>query len=260
LQKVLASAGVASRRKCEELIQEGRVTVDGVTVQELGTKVDPDKQRIAVDGKIVEQAAKTVILMHKPTACITSVTDPEGRKTVMDFLPEKFARVFPVGRLDYDTSGLLLLTNDGELAHRLMHPSHELDKVYRATVIGMPEKDTLKQLQAGIELEDGMTSPARVQVLRHHPQESVLEITIHEGRNRQIRRMMEAVGFPVKRLKRIQLGPLTLKRVGPGHWRELDAEERYQLYASVGLTPARPKSGRPARKPGQAQRRKSKRV
>lgn len=248
LQKVLANAGIASRRKCEELIVAGRVSVNGRVVTELGTKVDPERQRITVDGKPIEIVTnKIVILMHKPTACITSVSDPEGRKTVMDYLPEKFARVFPVGRLDYDTSGLLLLTNDGELAHRLMHPSHELDKVYRVTVVGMPEKDVLKQLQEGIELEDGKTSPAKVQVLRHHPQESVLELTIHEGRNRQIRRMMEAVGYPVKRLKRVKFGPLTLKRVGPGHWRELDQVENNELYASVGLKPAA-KSGPPRSK------------
>lgn len=237
LQKVLAHAGLASRRKCEELIESGRVQVDGITVTELGFKVNPTSQVIAVDGQTITLEQKVCLIVNKPTSRISSVTDPEGRKTVMDILSGVKERVYPVGRLDYDTSGLLIMTNDGDLTHRLLHPSHQLDKVYRVTVLGLVDKLIVRQLESGIVLEDGKTAPAKVKILRQHPKESVVDLTIHEGRNRQVRRMFEALDMPVKRLKRIQFGPLGLGELGVGEWRYLSLEEWTILYDSVDLTP-----------------------
>ncbi len=237
LQKVLAHSGVASRRKCEELIQNGHVSVDGSIITELGYKVDSASQTITVDGNKIEIEQKVCLMMYKPTSRITSVSDPEGRKTVMDLITGVEQRVYPVGRLDYDTSGLLLLTNDGELTNRLLHPSYHLEKVYRATVRGMVDKELISQLEHGIVLEDGKTAPADVHVLRQHPRESVVEITIHEGRNRQVRRMFDTLDAPVKRLKRIQFGPIELGDMMQGHWRYLKADEWNVLYQLVGLDP-----------------------
>ncbi|MCL6598001.1 MAG: rRNA pseudouridine synthase [Alicyclobacillus macrosporangiidus] len=235
LQKVLARAGVASRRQCETLIREGRVTVDGVVVTELGTKVDPLLQQIAVDGRVVSLERPVCVMLHKPTSYVTTVRDPQGRRTVMDLVADVGVRLYPVGRLDYDSSGLLLLSNDGDLTYRLLHPSRHVDKTYRVTVLGIPEKEGLQRLRRGIELEDGPAQPAQVKVLRQHPLESVLEITIHEGRHRQVRRMMEAIGCPVKRLKRVSFGPLALGDLPPGQWRMLTPEEWQALYTSVDL-------------------------
>ncbi|WP_188880682.1 pseudouridine synthase [Alicyclobacillus cellulosilyticus] len=237
LQKVLARAGVASRRACEALITAGRVAVDGEIVQTLGTKVDAATQTITVDGKPISLASPVCLMLHKPTSYISSVYDPEGRRTVMALLRGVDERVYPVGRLDYDSTGLLLFSNDGELTHRLLHPSWKVEKVYRVTVLGMPEREVIRKLREGVPLEDGVTQPADVRVLRHHPLESVLEITIREGRNRQVRRMFEAVGYPVKRLKRVRFGPLELGGLPPGRWRWLTREEWDALYQSVGLTP-----------------------
>lgn len=237
LQKFLARAGVASRRKSEQMIVDGKVTVDGQVITELGSLVDPDKQTVTVDGKRVEVEEITCILLNKPVSYVTTVADPEGRRTVMDLIGGVGVRVYPVGRLDYESSGLLLMTNDGDLTYRLLHPKFHLEKTYRVTVMGMPESHVLKSLQSGIELEDGMTSPARITVLRHHPQESVLEVTIYEGRNRQVRRMFEAIDHPVKRLKRIRFGPLRVDQVASGHWRRLRTGELAALYKSVGLEP-----------------------
>ena len=237
LQKVLAHAGIASRRKCEELIKTGRVSVDGVVVTELGSKVDIASQKITVDGNPIHTEQKICIMIHKPTSRITSVSDPEGRKTVMDIVTDIPERVYPIGRLDYDTSGLLLMTNDGELTHRLLHPSFQLDKVYRATVLGLVDKHTVRELEQGIMLEDGKTAPAKVSVLRQHPRESVVELTIHEGRNRQVRRMFETLDMPVKRLRRIQFGPLMLGDLGVGMYRYLTREEWDALYLAVDLVP-----------------------
>jgi 23S rRNA pseudouridine2605 synthase len=247
IQKILAQAGLGSRRKCEQLLREGRVMVDGRQAT-LGDKADPETQRIVVDGKPIMTQPKVCWMMHKPTSCVTTVSDPEGRRTVMDLLPPLPVRVYPIGRLDYDTTGLLLFTNDGELANRLMHPSHGLDKVYRATVLGMPDQDALRRLADGVELEDGRTAPAMVEVLRHHPLESVIQLTIHEGRNRQVRRMFEAIGHPVKRLKRVAFGPLQLTGLAPGKSRPLTDEELRQLYAAVDL-PIPAQSVRTAKSP-----------
>jgi len=235
LQKFLARAGVASRRKSEELITNGQVAVDGHVVRELGSLVDSENQIVTVDGKQVEVEAITCVLLNKPVGYVTTVTDPEGRRTVMDLISELGVRLYPVGRLDYDSSGLLLMTNDGDLTYRLLHPKYHVEKTYRVTVLGMPEALAIKKLQSGIELEDGQTSPAGITVLRHHPKESVLEVTIHEGRNREVRRMFEAVDHPVKRLKRIRFGTLRIDQIASGHWRRLTIGEVIALYKSVGL-------------------------
>ncbi|WAH39074.1 pseudouridine synthase [Alicyclobacillus dauci] len=236
LQKVLAHAGVASRRKCESLITEGRVTVDGEKVVELGYKVDPSQQVIAVDGKPVKAERKVVLLLNKPTAYVTTVSDPEGRRTVMSLLPQIEERLYPVGRLDYDTSGLLLFTNDGALTERLLHPSHDIEKVYRVTVTGQVDREARRTLSEGVQLDDGMTAPARVELMRQG-EESVVQIAIHEGRNRQVRRMFDALKLPVKRLKRMAFGPIALGHLKTGDWRLLDPAEWKALYRSVGLTP-----------------------
>jgi 23S rRNA pseudouridine2605 synthase len=237
LQKILAQAGVASRRKAEELILAGKVAVNGEIVRELGTKANPEKDKITVDGRPITIQATVNLILHKPTSYVTTVSDPEGRRTVMDLLTDVNQRVYPVGRLDYDTSGLLFMSNDGELTNRLLHPRYHVDKVYRATVLGMIEKQAVEQLTRGVRLEDGVTAPAEVHVLRKHPLESVVEITIREGRNRQVRRMFEAVGHPVKRLKRVQFGPLVLDDLKPGEWRWLTPDEWAALYAAADLEP-----------------------
>lgn len=262
LQKVLAHAGVASRRKCETLIEEGRVTVDGVPVTELGYKVDPSKQVVAVDGKPVQAEKKVVLLLNKPTAYVSTVSDPEGRRTVMSLLPQMAERVYPIGRLDYDTSGLLLFTNDGSLTERLLHPSRDIEKVYRVTVTGTVEREARRALAEGIELEDGVTAPAVVEMMRQGD-ESVVQIAIHEGRNRQVRRMFDHLHLPVKRLKRIAFGPIDLGHLKTGEWRLLDPAEWKALYRSVELTPPPygkptfPVRERPARAPGTKQHRGS---
>lgn len=233
LQKVLAQAGIASRRKSEEVITSGRVKVNGETVVELGRKVDPDTDRIEVDGRAIKAEDKVYILFHKPKGVITSVEDPQGRKVVTDYIKGVKERLYPVGRLDYDTEGLLLLMNDGELANRLLHPSQEFKKTYWATVEGVPSEDDLNRLAVGVMLEDGVTAPAEVYALEFRPQknESLIELIIHEGRNRQVRRMCEAVGHPVKSLRRIQFGFLTLKGVPRGKYRHLKPDEVARLKA-----------------------------
>ncbi|CEH29942.1 pseudouridine synthase [Aneurinibacillus migulanus] len=233
LQKIMAQAGVASRRKCEELIVSGRVKVNGVIIQELGYKADAARDEIEVDGKKIARENHVYFLLNKPTGYITSVTDPQGRKTVLDLMEGIEERIYPVGRLDYDTSGLLLLTNDGEFANRITHPRHELDKVYEAIVKGRMEEEALIRLRQGIELEDGMTAPADAVRLRFNEKSktTLIQLTIHEGRNRQVRRMCEAVGHPVRRLKRVRLAFLTLEGVPEGGYRPLTAEEVTRLYA-----------------------------
>lgn len=235
LQKFLARAGVASRRKCEELITAGKVAVNGQVVRELGSKVDPHKDRITVDGQPVRIEPHVYILLNKPRGVVTTASDPQGRQTVLDLidLPQ---RVFPVGRLDMDTSGLLLLTNDGALANGLMHPKHEVDKQYRTEVAGYISDLALARLEAGVELEDGPTAPAEVRLLRRNKEKSLFEITIHEGRNRQVRRMCEKVGHPVLTLKRVKLAFLTLGKTAPGQWRYLTDQEVDRLFRVAGVT------------------------
>ncbi len=227
LQKVLAHAGVASRRNCEEWIKEGRVQVNGKVVTELGAKVDPERDSILVDGKPIQREKHVYILLYKPTGVITSLHDPQGRKVVTDLLHGVRERVYPIGRLDYDTSGLLLLTNDGDFANQVAHPSYEIDKVYRAWVKGIPTPYQVKKLAEGIMLEDGMTSPgsARILEIDQSRRRAHLELTIHEGRNRQVRRMCEAIGHPVITLERVRLGPLTLEGLKKGEYRFLSERE-----------------------------------
>ncbi|SDG85109.1 23S rRNA pseudouridine2605 synthase [Aneurinibacillus thermoaerophilus] len=227
LQKIMARAGVASRRKCEELIAAGRVKVNGEVIRTLGFKADPERDEIEVDGQKIVLEKHVYFLLNKPVGYITSVTDPQGRKTVLDLMEHVKERIYPVGRLDYDTSGLLLLTNDGAFANRIMHPRHELDKVYEAVVKGRIGEEALMRLCKGVMLEDGMTAPAQAERLSYDERNrrSAIRLTIHEGRNRQVRRMCEAVGHPVLKLKRVRLGFLTLDGVPEGKYRPLTKEE-----------------------------------
>ncbi|WP_163855673.1 pseudouridine synthase [Paenibacillus elgii] len=231
LQKVLAEAGVASRRKCEELITAGRVEVNDKVVTTLGVKVDPSQDFIKVDGKPIRRQSKVYVIFNKPKGVITSAQDPEGRKTVTEFFKNIKQRIYPIGRLDYDTEGLLLLTNDGEFAHLLTHPKHHVPRTYLATVKGVPHGSLLDKLKNGIELEDGMTAPAEVeyQDVRPETNEAVVKITIYEGRNRQVRRMFDAIHHPVIKLKRIQFGPLQLSGIPRGKFRHLTPQEVNEL-------------------------------
>ncbi len=243
LQKVLARAGFGSRRTCEELIASGRVRVNG-DVAELGRRVDVDVDQVRVDGALVGVRPGHVhLLLNKPTGVVTTADDPQGRPTVVSLVPDD-PRVFPVGRLDMDTEGLLLLTNDGDLAHRLTHPSFGVEKEYIAHVDGEPTRGAVRRLREGVELEDGMTAPAGANLLAP----SILRITIHEGRNRQVRRMCEAIGHPVKRLIRTRIGPLSDRSLKPGSWRELTQAELRALERAVvegDATGAAPSGPRP---------------
>ena len=224
LNAYLARAGVASRRGAEELIRSGRVRVNG-EVAGLATFVE-GVDRVEVDGSLVAPEPLTYVLLHKPAGVVTTARDPQGRPTVVGLVGHE-RRVVPVGRLDVDTTGALLLTNDGPLAHRLMHPRYEVDKVYEAEVEGEPDEDTLARLREGIELEDGLTAPAEAELVAP----SRVELTIHEGRKHQVKRMLEAVGHPVRRLHRKTYAGLTLDGLEPGQWRELSAGEVRRLRA-----------------------------
>jgi 23S rRNA pseudouridine2605 synthase len=224
LQKVLAQVGLGSRRACEELIAAGRVTVNGRPAR-LGQRVDVEADRVEVDGAAIGIHPGLVhYLLNKPTGVVTTASDPQGRPTVIDLVPAE-PRVYPVGRLDLDTEGLLLLTNDGELANRVAHPSRGVEKEYVAHVEGRPTRATLRRLREGVELDDGLTAPARVAM----PAPGVVRLVIHEGRNRQVRRMLEAVGHPVVRLVRTRIGPITDRRLRPGAWRALTTDEVHAL-------------------------------
>lgn len=228
LQKVLARVGIGSRRVCEDLIAEGRVLVDG-EVAVLGRRIDVETVLIEVDGAPVGVRPDLVhYLLNKPAGVVSTADDPQGRPTVVGMVPTE-PRVFPVGRLDLDTEGLLLLTNDGELTHRLTHPSFGVEKEYVAEVLGEPSRGALRRLREGIELDDGTTAPARAALL----DPSVLRLTIHEGRNRQVRRMCEAIGHPVVRLIRTRIGPLADRSLAPGAWRELTGDELRSLQRAV---------------------------
>ena len=245
LQKVLAHAGVASRRACEQLIADGRVSVDGITVTEAGVRVDPLTQEIRVDGsRILTNPELITLMLHKPAGVVTTMEDPEGRPTVAQYgrdylaehpeLPDSL-RLVHVGRLDTETEGLLLLSNDGELSHRLMHPSFEIAKTYVAIVEGQVEPWVPRKLRRGIELEDGEAKADRVTVKDSGPRGSIVEITLHSGKNRIVRRMLDAVGHPVMRLARTRLGPLRLGNLRPGQTRPLSGEEIAALQQEVGL-------------------------
>jgi 23S rRNA pseudouridine2605 synthase len=236
LQKVLAAAGVGSRRHCEELIGAGRVEVDGQTVRRFGARVDPENQIIRVDGKRIPSRQDVVYLaFNKPVKVLTAMTDDRGRKTITDFLGDRAERLFHVGRLDYDTEGLMLLTNDGELAHRLAHPSYEVAKTYLADVPGPIPRDLGRRLAAGVELEDGVAIADKFRVIEQADKRALVEITLHEGRNRIVRRMLDEVGHPVSRLVRTTVGPIRLGNLPPGSTRDLTTKEIGELYAAVGL-------------------------
>ncbi|WP_173298455.1 pseudouridine synthase [Thermanaeromonas sp. C210] len=236
LQKFLAQAGVASRRSAEDLIRAGRVKVNGNTVTAMGVKVEPGRDLVEVDGREVKwNGEKVYYLLYKPPGYVTTLYDPQGRPKVIDLLKGVKKRVFPVGRLDYDTEGLLLLTNDGELNLRLTHPRYGVTKTYRALVKGVPDRQALHKLATGVKLEDGMTAPAEVKLLRLGKDTSILELTLREGRKREVRRMCSAVGHPVLRLKRTKMAFLTLKGLRPGEYRPLTKREVERLYALTGL-------------------------
>lgn len=236
LQKILSRAGVTSRRKAEALIAQGRVSVNGKVVRELGARAVFGKDDIRVNGKPVATGAERVVLaLFKPRYCVTTLHDPQGRRTVADFISNLPWRVYPVGRLDYDAEGLLLFTNDGELAHRLQHPRYQTAKVYQVKVKGEPDEEALKRLQQGIPLEEGVTSPAEVSVLETGARTTRLSISVREGRYHQVKRMCEAVGHPVRRLRRVQIGPVTLGDMQPGSQRRLNSKEVKALREAVGL-------------------------
>ncbi|HEY5974068.1 MAG TPA: pseudouridine synthase [Geobacteraceae bacterium] len=250
LQKLLAQAGISSRREAETLITGGRVSVNGAVVTELGSKADPDQDTITVDGKPVRPVTdKVYILLHKPAGYVTTLKDPQGRPLVTDLLKEITTRVFPVGRLDYNTEGLLLLTNDGEWSNRLAHPRHEVDKEYHVRVRWMVEEAQLEQLRGGVVLDDGPTAPARVRLIKASDNNTWLSIVIHEGRYRQVRRMCEKVGLSVVRLRRAGYGPLELGSLKPGEFRLLTAAEVQALTDSKPVVVSVPKPKQPARKP-----------
>ena len=234
LQKVLAQAGLGSRRTCDELIDAGRVRVNGERARP-GQRVDPEVDVVEVDGaQIGVRQGLVHLLLNKPAGVITTADDPQGRPTVVDLVPAE-PRVFPVGRLDADTEGLLLLTNDGDLAHRLTHPSYGIEKEYLAEVDGVPKPGAIRRLREGVDLEDGRTARAKVAVLG----DRLLRITIHEGRNRQVRRMCEAVGHPVLRLVRTRIGPLVDRTLAPGEWRALAQDEVRALERATAARPRR---------------------
>lgn len=229
LQKVMAEYGVASRRKCEELIAEGKVKVNGRLITEPGCKIDKEEDIVEVMGKpLKKQEARLYILLNKPTGYITSARDQFGRPTVLDLLKGISTRVFPIGRLDYDTDGLLLLTNDGELTFRITHPKHNIDKTYRAAVRGRVDDKDMETFRKGIKIEDYVTSPARLEILGESKGNSIVEITIHEGKNRQVRKMCSAIGHEVISLTRIRIGEIGLGTLKTGQWRFLtEAEVKY---------------------------------
>jgi 23S rRNA pseudouridine2605 synthase len=235
LQKFLARAGVASRRAAEGYIQAGRVAVNGQVVTVMGVKVDPAKDVVAVDGRPVRVIAATrTVMLHKPYGYVCTTSDPQGRRVVTELLGRTAERLYPVGRLDYDATGLLLLTNDGELAHRLTHPSFIVPRSYRVTVAGEVSKETQRQIAAGVDLDGRVVYP-EVQVTKREVGKSVLEITVHEGRYHLVKRLMDRVGHPVVRLKRIAFGPLKLEGLPRGTFREITGREMAALRAEVDL-------------------------
>jgi 23S rRNA pseudouridine2605 synthase len=255
LQKIISAAGITSRRASEELILAGRVTVNGTVVTELGSKADPASDTVAVDGKPLTIASKKLyILLYKPVGYLTTLDDPEGRPLVTDLLKEVGERVYPVGRLDYNTEGLLLLTSDGEWANKLMHPSREVEKEYHVRIRGKVHKSQLDQLAGGVEIEGRRTAPARVCMIKEGEQNDWFSLTIHEGRNRQVRRMCEAVSLSVVRLRRVRYGSLSMGTLKPGEFRFLTETEvsglsnpHQKQVASISRTPVKARSASPAR-------------
>ena len=231
LQKYMALCGVASRRKAEEMIAAGRVKVNGAAVTEMGAQVEEDDE-VCLDGqRIRPETEKRYVIYHKPAGEVTTVSDPEGRACVLDHFRDYPVRLYPVGRLDYDSEGLLLLTNDGALTERLLHPSHRVDKTYLVRVTGKVTLDTVRLLRQGVMLDDHKTAPAKVRIIKEETFATVVLVTIHEGRNRQVRRMFEEYGHKVLQLRRVRFGPLELGSLPRGQWRELSPEEERKLKA-----------------------------
>jgi 23S rRNA pseudouridine2605 synthase len=226
LQKVLAAAGVASRRACEVMISDGRVEVNGTVVTEQGLRVDPDRDVVRVDGsRIPPPRRHSYLVLNKPRGVVSTLSDPEGRRTLADFVADRRERLFHVGRLDTETEGLLILTNDGDFAHRLAHPSYEVPKTYLAEVAGVVSRATMQQLRAGLLLDDGPVKPTSVKVMSTGADRTLIKITLHEGRQHIVRRTLDAVGPPVRRLSRIGIGPVRLGRLKVGDMRDLTREE-----------------------------------
>jgi len=235
LQKLLSAAGIASRRGAEAIIVAGRVRVNGEVADTLGAKADPAVDTIEVDGKRIEPGSpRRWFALNKPVGYVTTMDDPQGRPTVVGFFPTGVAGLFPVGRLDRDTEGLLLITNDGELASCLLHPRHHVEKTYRAWVDGMPTDGNLRTLREGVQLDDGLTAPSRARLVKREGRGAVVDLTIREGRKRQVRRMFSALGHPVRRLMRTGFGPLTIEGLEPGAVRELSAAEIAALREASG--------------------------
>lgn len=236
LQKVLATAGLGSRRACENLISAGRVQVDGITVRELGVRVDPKTAVVHVDGKRLQlDTSMVTIALNKPFGVVSTMHDPQGRRSLAEFVADRPERLFHVGRLDAETEGLLLMTNDGELANRLAHPSHGVPKTYLATVEGRVKGTVAQRLRSGVQLEDGPVKVDSYKVVDTAPDATLIEVVLHEGRNHVVRRMFEAVGHPVTRLLRTQVGPIRLGTLQPGRTRVLGREELGALMAAVDL-------------------------
>ncbi len=239
LNRFLARAGVASRRAADRLISSGSVCVNGSAVTDLGAQVDPESDSVVVDGRPVAlPEVLTYLVLNKPAGYVVTLSDPQGRPTVVDLIGGVGASVVPVGRLDAQTEGLLIFTDDGDLAHRVAHPSFELDKVYEVVARGVLSEADRVRLEAGIELDGRVTAPADVRMLSCSRNTTIAEITIHEGRKRQVRRMFEAVGHPVRALKRTRVGPIALGDLRSGRWRLMSADELRDLRASVGLGPS----------------------
>ncbi len=246
LNRFLASAGVSSRRRCDDLIRAGRVVVNGVPVTELGTRVIPEEDRIQVDGEEISLAGgEWTLVLHKPKHVLVAAKDVRGRRTVMELLSDFSGRVFPVGRLDFRSEGLLLLTNDGDLAFRLAHPRYKVEKIYRVEVEGSVAPGAIESLRRGVVLEDGPTQPALVRVLERSGGRTTLEFGLREGRKRQIRRMLALFGLPVKRLVRTRFGPLELGDLPEGSWRRLEPEEVEHLRRAAGLPDSAPRGADP---------------
>lgn len=237
LQKYLAACGVASRRKCEALIEDGRVQINGGTAT-LGDSVDPERDTVLLDGAPLSPDEKIYIVLNKPKDVVCTVTDTHGRSTVIDCIDGVRDRIFPVGRLDIDVEGVLILTNDGELAHRLAHPKYEVGKVYSVWVRGAVGDDALEKLRNGTRLEDGLTAPAQAEIIHCLSNATHLHLTLHEGKKREVKRMCAAVGHPVTSLTRISMGNINADGLMPGEWRYLDREEIGSLKAATGLESA----------------------
>ena len=231
IQKLLSRAGVSSRRAAEELILEGRVKVNGTVVTRLGVRVDPDQDLVEVDGQTVQSTPERWIVFHKPAGALTTRSDPHGGRTIYDLLPAELQSLHYVGRLDRETEGLLLLSNEGELVHRLLHPSSEVEREYHAGVVGSLSKDALRRLTLGVELEDGLARALRARALEEEPDGGVLALVLAEGRKREVRRLLSAIGHQVRWLRRVRFGPIRLEDLPRGEWRDLRTGELEELHA-----------------------------